>query len=238
MINVILADHQRVFRIGMASALAAEDDIRVVGQPHTVNQLLNGLQSFRPHVLVLSSAYLGKVAEIKQIASRQQTAILLLEETGSVGLSQLSPNVDGVIQRSDDDSTVVRCIRQLARDGSVSRFAPKQGNQKVEFRQDSVGLRVRQRLSRRELRIIALVVQGYKNREIASHTGSTEQGIKNSLRKIFDTTGVYDRLELALFVLYHGIVVREQADGHPTSAQNALAVSQSFRDKGYRRTVN
>ena len=238
MINVILADHQRVFRIGMASALAAEDDIRIVGQPHTVDQLLNGLQSFRAHVLVLSSAYLGSVAEIKEIAARQQTAILLLEETGTVGLTKFSPEVDGVIQRSADDSTVVRCIRQLACDGSVSRFMPKQANQKAELRHDSVGLRVRQRLSRRELRIIALVVQGYKNREIASHIGSTEQGIKNSLRRIFDTTGVYDRLELALFVLYHGIVVSGQADGHRTSVQAALATIQSYRDKAYRRTVN
>lgn len=237
MINVILADHQRVFRIGMASALAAEDDIRIVGQPHTFDQLLNGLQSFRPHVLVLSSAYLGTVAEIKQIASRHRTAILLLEETGSVGLAEFTSEVDGVIQRSANDSAVVRCIRQLARDGTFPRFTPKRTNQKAEFRQDSVGLRVRQRLSQRELTIIGLVVQGYKNREIASHIGSTEQGVKNSLRRIFDTTGVYDRLELALFVLYHGVVVRNQTDARPTSVQAALATIQSFRDKGYG-TVN
>ena len=47
------------------------------------------------------------------------------------------------------------------------------------------------------------MVQGYKNREIALRMGSTEQEVKNSLRKIFDKTGVFDRLELALFVLHH-----------------------------------
>ena len=78
MINVILADHQKIFRIGMASALAAEDDIRIVGQPRSVEQLLNGLERFRAHVLVLSSAFLDKLAEIKQVADRQLTAILLL----------------------------------------------------------------------------------------------------------------------------------------------------------------
>ena len=51
-------------------------------------------------------------------------------------------------------------------------------------------------------------------------------------------TGVFDRLELALFVLHHGIVVRGEADSHPAAALNSLAASQAFRDMEYRRTVN
>ena len=39
MINVILADYQRIFRIGMASALAAEDDIRIVGSHNLLTSL-------------------------------------------------------------------------------------------------------------------------------------------------------------------------------------------------------
>jgi DNA-binding NarL/FixJ family response regulator len=235
MINVILADHQSVFRMGMASALAAEDDIRIVGQPRSFEQLLNGLENFRAHVLVLSSAFLGRLAEIKQTAARQHTAILLLEEPGSVILTQFSTDVNGVMQRSADESTVVRCIRHLARGGRVLRLVR---SQPVESQQSPVGLRLRQRLTQLEMRIVALVAHGFKNREIASHLSSTEQGIKNSLRKIFDKTGVCDRLELALFVLHHGIVLRTETEAHPTPALNSLAAIQTFRDLGYRRTVN
>jgi DNA-binding NarL/FixJ family response regulator len=235
MINVILADHQRIFRIGMASALAAEDDIRIVGQPHSISQLLHGLENFRAHVLVLSSAFLGKLADIKRIADRQHTAILLLEEPGTVMVPQFSTDVNGVMQRSADESTVVRCVRHLARGGRVLRLVR---NQTRAHHLESVSLRGRHRLSQLELRITALVVQGRKNREIALHLGSTEQGIKNSLRRIFDKTGVFDRLELALFVLHHGIVVRGEADSHQATALNSLAAVQAFRDMEYRRTVN
>ena len=76
----------------MASALAAEDDIRIVGQPLSISQLLHGLENFRAHVLVLSSAFLAKIDEIKRIADRQHTAILLLEEPGNVIVSQFSPD--------------------------------------------------------------------------------------------------------------------------------------------------
>jgi len=125
MIKVILADHQRIFRIGMASALAAEDDIRIVGQPHSVEQLLHGLENFRAHVLVLSSAFLGRLDEIKRSAADQQTAILLLEEPGNVIASQFSPEVSGVMQRSADESTALRCIRHLARGGKGPAVGPQ-----------------------------------------------------------------------------------------------------------------
>jgi DNA-binding NarL/FixJ family response regulator len=234
MINVILADHQKIFRIGMASALAAEDDIRVIGQPHSIDQLLSGLQKFRTHVLVLSSAFVDELADIKDTAVRHQTAILLLEDSANASLPRCFPEVNGVIQRSADESTVVKCIRRLASGESSFRVAR---NTSLELGQE-VGLRVRRRLSPLDLRIIALVVQGFKNREIASQLGSTEQGVKNSLRKIFDKTGVSDRLELALFVLHHGMVVPSKASARPDPALNSDAALQSWRHLPNRRTVN
>ena len=219
----------------MASALAAEDDIRIVGQPHSIEQLLTALEKFRAHVLVLSSAFIGKLAEIKQIADQCQTAILLLEDQSGGSLPQFLPEVNAVMQRSADESTVVRCIRHLARGGKVLRIVR---DHSVDPRNDMVGLRVRRRLSQLELRIITLVVQGFKNREIASHLGSTEQGIKNSLRRIFDKTGVSDRLELALFVLHHGTILSAAAAIHPVPPLNSIASIHSVRDLGFRRTFN
>jgi DNA-binding CsgD family transcriptional regulator len=70
---------------------------------------------------------------------------------------------------------------------------------------------VRERLSEKELRIIAAVVRGYKNREIAIQLFTTEQVVKNGLRAIFDKIGVSDRLELALFVLHHRMLAHATA---------------------------
>ena len=67
-------------------------------------------------------------------------------------------------------------------------------------------LTFRDRLTAKELRIVALIVQGYKNKEIASQLGTTEQVIKNYLRNVYDKIGVSDRLELALFTIHHRIL--------------------------------
>ena len=52
-----------------------------------------------------------------------------------------------------------------------------------------------------------------RNREIADQVGTTEQVIKNSLRKIYDKLGVSDRLELALYCIQHNLVPKEDAEG-------------------------
>src|SRR5947207_2289140 len=59
---------------------------------------------------------------------------------------------------------------------------------------------------RAAVRIVALIVQGYKNKEIATQLGTTEQVIKNYLRNVYDKIGVSDRLELALFTIHHRIL--------------------------------
>jgi DNA-binding NarL/FixJ family response regulator len=54
--------------------------------------------------------------------------------------------------------------------------------------------------------IITCITQGKRNKEIAFQLGTTEQVIKNYLRKIYDKLGVSDRLELALYCLHNKII--------------------------------
>jgi DNA-binding NarL/FixJ family response regulator len=51
----------------------------------------------------------------------------------------------------------------------------------------------------REQRVIALVAQGLKNREVAADIGTTEHVVKNYLRVIYDKLGLWNRVELALW---------------------------------------
>jgi DNA-binding NarL/FixJ family response regulator len=53
--------------------------------------------------------------------------------------------------------------------------------------------------SQREQRIIELVAQGLKNREVADAIGTTEHVVKNYLRIIYDKLGLWNRVELALW---------------------------------------
>lgn len=203
MINVIIADHQAIFRAGIAKVLAVEEDIRVAGLPQSYEQLLNVLEKLRARVLILATSFLPQLEEILEIAGRQQIAVLMLAENTENASDFMRMGVQGVLYRSASGNVVLEALRRLSR-GQVYLHSPHSGDS--DMSDDLVGTRVRDRLTDRELRIIAAVVQGYKNRDIAMQLYTTEQMVKNCMRNIFDKIGVSDRLELALFVLHHRIL--------------------------------
>jgi DNA-binding NarL/FixJ family response regulator len=59
-------------------------------------------------------------------------------------------------------------------------------------------------LSPKERRISILVWEGLTNRQIGEIVGSSEQVIKNHLRRAFDKLGVWSRLELAMYMASSG----------------------------------
>jgi len=65
--------------------------------------------------------------------------------------------------------------------------------------------RERAPLSQREREIVALVAQGFKNKEMAEKMFISEQTVKNHLHNIFDKLGVSDRLELALYAIHNNL---------------------------------
>jgi DNA-binding NarL/FixJ family response regulator len=224
MINVIIADHQAIFRAGVAKVLAVEEDIRIVGQPQSPEQLLNALQKLRSRVLVLASSYLSFFPEIRDTAQKQKVAVLVLAENAENASDFMRLGVQGVIYRSASSQVVLEAVRRLAQ-GETFLQGPH--SSEAELTEDLVGARVRKRLSDRELRIIAAIVQGYKNKEIAQQLYTSEQVIKNALRNIFDKIGVSDRLELALFVVHHRILAQATASVAVSPARAKLAPTSS-----------
>ncbi len=208
MINVILADQQAIYCAGMAKVLAVEEDIRIVGQPQFPEQLLNGMERLRPRIVVLASSFQSSLPQVQEIARRYSIAVLMLCDNSETASDFMRLGIQGVIYRSASGSVVVDAIRRLSRGQS---FLQGPDCSEIEVDDDLVGARVQKRLTGRELRIIAAIVQGYKNREIADQLSTTEQVVKNALRTIFDKIGVSDRLELALFVVHHRILAQATA---------------------------
>jgi DNA-binding NarL/FixJ family response regulator len=208
MINVILADHQAIYCAGMAKVLAVEEDIRIVGQPQLPEQLVHAMERLRPRVVVVASSFQSTLPHVQDVARRFAIAVLMLCDNSETASDFMRLGVQGVIYRSANSYVVVEAIRRLSRGQSFLQ-GPNPADEEID--DDLVGARVQKRLTGRELRIIAAIVQGYKNREIADQLSTTEQVIKNALRAIFDKIGVSDRLELALFVVHHRILAQATA---------------------------
>ena len=78
MIDVVTADHQELFRAGLAEILSVVEDVRIVGQAQSPEQLLSTLKKASPHVLVLSTNFLPVFPKIQRMLKRRKTSLLLV----------------------------------------------------------------------------------------------------------------------------------------------------------------
>jgi DNA-binding NarL/FixJ family response regulator len=208
MLKIILADNQAIFRAGMAKVLAVEDDLRVVAQVQTAEQMLMALDKFRAALLVCGANFVTDLAPVLEAATEAKTRLLIIADNGEESSKFLKQGAHGVVYRNVAGSVLVDCVRKI---GSGQTWAQDRAVTREMSDNDMVGARVRDRLTPKELRIVALIVQGYKNKEIAVQLGTTEQVIKNYLRNVYDKIGVSDRLELALFTIHHRILAEAAA---------------------------
>lgn len=115
MIDVIIADHQELFRFGMAEVLAVTGDVRIVGQPKSPKQLLNTLKEVKPHVLILSTNFLSAFSKIQPVLRRSKTALLLLAEDNDRAAYVRWLQAQGTVYRSMDGPVIVDAMRRVAR---------------------------------------------------------------------------------------------------------------------------
>ncbi len=224
MLKLVVADKQPVFRAGIAKVLAVEDEMRIVAQAQTPDQIPMALERFRPSVVVCSVGFYPNLLELTQAIAKIKARLVLIAEAGENAAPYLSSGAHGVVYRNVTGPALLDCVRSVSRGETYvqDNAVPSEVSEN-----DLVGERVVNRLTNKELRIVALIVQGYKNKEIATELGTTEQVIKNYLRNVYDKIGVSDRLELALFTIHHRILAEAAAatTGGASAANGAVAAS-------------
>jgi two-component system, NarL family, nitrate/nitrite response regulator NarL len=226
-IRIILADSQAIFRVGIRKIFALEDDLRVVAQADTFDNLRSAIERYPTDVVLLEGSLLSGIPnaipellrlapDVKMIVQAQAT-----DENQTVELYRRG--VRGIISRSIAPDLLVRCVRRIA--AGETWIDNQSVNWVIEaYRAQAAALvspRNQPRLSPKEMAIITCITQGKRNKEIAFQLGTTEQVIKNYLRKIYDKLGVSDRLELALYCL-HNRIIQSDTD-EDTAAQKVVA---------------
>jgi len=206
--KVILADSQAIFRAGTAKVLALDEDLRIIAQCSDTERMMHAISTFPGAIIIFASALRPELSRMRVLLGSTGSRGIVIAENNESPAPYMQQGFRGVIFRNTTGSALVDCVRKVAA-GEI--WQPLQAMLASVSEEDMVGTRVRDRLTPKEMRIVALIVQGCKNREIAIRLKTTEQVIKNYLRSIYDKTGVSDRLELALFTLHHRVLAEAAA---------------------------
>jgi len=208
-VRVILADSQAIYRVGMRKVFAPDSGVSVVAEADTLQALQEVVQRTPADVLLLEGAMITGTANAVPAVVRHAPELKIIVQSASTDESHTVDlyrrGVRGIIPRSISPDLLIKCVRKIA--AGETWIDNQSVNWVIEaYRSQASSLvnpRNQPRLNQKEMLIIAGITQGKRNKEIAYQLGTTEQVVKNYLRKIYDKLGVSDRLELALYCLHH-----------------------------------
>jgi len=220
-IRIVVADDHPIFRDGLCRLLALEEDFEVVAQAQDGRQVLDVLQQHEPDILLLDLKMPGLdgLATLQRLqAAKNKTRVIVLTASDDKNefVQAMKLGTSGIVLKQTatelliksirkvhageiwlDSHTTAAVIRQFVANDEAPMAAPVQAAAPRE--------RERSPLSQREREIVALVAQGFKNKEMAEKMFISEQTVKNHLHNIFDKLGVSDRLELALYAIHNNL---------------------------------
>ena len=219
-IRIVVADDHPIFRDGLCKLLALEEDFEVVAQASDGRQVLEILQQFEPDILLLDLKMPGLdgLATLQRLqAAKNKTRVIVLTASDDKNefVQAMKLGTSGIVLKQTATELLIKSIRKVHAgeiwlDSHTTAAVIRQFVAADDVPQPSSASapgrdRERSPLSQREREIVALVAQGFKNKEMAEKMFISEQTVKNHLHNIFDKLGVSDRLELALYAIHNNL---------------------------------
>ena len=204
-IRILIADQEGVFRLGLKKLFGVEDDLYVVAQADQPAQVGGLAEKFKPDVIFLQLEMMGRDPAEFITRVRYNWAggkiIVVVPAASLEGKQLVKAGAVGIISRATDPEEFIKCARHAMRN---ELWLPKSlaEHETEPAEPPDTPSRPVDTLTRREKSIIACLILGWRNREIAQELHITEQTVKNHLRAIYDKVGVSDRLELALYAIH------------------------------------
>jgi DNA-binding NarL/FixJ family response regulator len=216
-VRILIADDHPIVRDGLKKLLLLEDDFEIVGEAGDGREVLDKVQELDPDVLLLDLRMpnldgLSALQALQQTNKRTRVIVLTASEDKNEFVQAMKLGCSGIVLKQTAPDLIVKSIRKVNAgeiwlDSHTTAAVMRQFQTGTEANSLSSGGKGRERspLSAREREIVALVAQGYKNKEMAEKMFISEQTVKNHLHNIFDKLGVSDRLELALYAIHKGL---------------------------------
>jgi DNA-binding NarL/FixJ family response regulator len=219
-IRILVIDEQNLFRDGLANLLGAQPDMEVVGCAETAPEALDMLRQLHPDICLLgwpatSSNSLKAFTTIQDGKLQTRVIMLVNEEVKEDFFETVRQGCCGIVPKQTSTELLIKSIRKVhSGEFWLDRKSTAQVIRRLTKRSSGVPMNANSRpglretsgvLSVREREIVALVAQGFKNKEMAERMFISEQTVKNHLHNIFDKLGVSDRLELALYAIHHNL---------------------------------
>ena len=216
-VRVLIADDHAVVRAGLAQLFGTTQDIQVVGSAVDGAEAVSLTLELQPDVVImdLSMPGIDGTEATRQItASGTVTRVIALTSFADRDriIATFDAGAVGYLLKDAAPEDIIKAVRQAA-DGQ-SPVDPK-------VAQVLLGARLRTSrpafgLTARGCEVLVLLGQGCANKHIARRLGISEATVKAHLTSVFQTIGVTDRTQAALWAHRHGMATLTDVSAGPT----------------------
>lgn len=194
MIRVLVVDDHPLFRDGLTSLLGTVEDIEVVGSVGDGQSAVRRALELRPDVVMMDlnlPGVPGLEATRQILAAMPDCGVLvltMLADEASV-VASLRVGARGYLLKEAAQHEVLAAIRTVAAGGAV--YGPKVAARLLDSNRPGD-------LTARESEVLALLVDGLSNSEIARELGLSLKTVQNHVSHVLAKLQVRDRTQAAL----------------------------------------
>lgn len=188
--RILLYSEEPFLAAGLSAVLNQSSEFEVL----PVVDSISGIADEDPDIILIDLAAATNYAVLEQLAQSCGDAKLLIwtnEISTELAFQAMNLGVKGILRKRLPAAFQLECITRVA--GGELWFEKTLTDRFLRSR--------RVALSPQEGRVVSLVSQGMKNKEIGAALNLQEGTVKVYLSKLFLKVGVKDRLELALYGL-------------------------------------
>lgn len=208
-IRVVIVDDHDMIRSGLAVFLEAFDDLKLVGEATDGREAIRLCDEVKPDVALMDLVmpHMDGVAAIRAIRqAHPETQVIALTSFGDQNLVQeaLHAGAIGYLLKNASIDQLAEAIR-AARAGKPT-LAPEAFRALVETPRPAQPLLPEEPLTDRESEVLALMVEGLNNTEIAERLSVSRSTVKTHISNILAKLGVSNRIEAATLAMKNHLV--------------------------------
>ncbi|WP_428304349.1 response regulator [Lacipirellula sp.] len=208
-LTVVLADDHSVVREGLKSLIAAEPDMKVVGEASDGLAAVVMIDRLAPDVAVVDVSMPGlngveATRRIRQDSPKVKVLALTVHEDRSYLRQILDAGANGYVLKRAASQALIGAIRAIASGGTyidpgiAAKLVKRPGHGTISSTASADGM------SAREEEVLRLIAQGFSNKEIAARLAVSTKSVETYKARCMEKLGLTSRVEIVRFAVQEG----------------------------------
>ncbi len=209
-INVMIVDDHELIRQGLRKILEIEKDFAVIGVAEDGETAIKMAQELKPDVMLLDINMKGlngikTLKRIKEMELPVKVIMLTIHSDREYLIKTINLGASGYVLKDTGTDSLITAIRSVYEGNSYIQPSMADASAGDLITMATAPDPEKDKLTRREIEVIALIAEGLNNKEIADKLFISEKTVKNHVSNLFKKINVTDRTQAAIFAFKHSI---------------------------------